>query len=80
LKQRFPRLPICLLLDGLFASGSTFSICDKYHWKYLIVLQEDDLPFVNEEFALLSQLPPETHLVFHTSVQLDAQRSKACAG
>jgi hypothetical protein len=75
LKQRFPRLPSCLLLDGLFAGGPTFSICDKYHWKYLIVLQEDDLPLVNEEFALLSQLPPETHLVFHTGVQLEIQQN-----
>jgi hypothetical protein len=74
LKQRFPRLPICLLLDGLFAGGPTFSICEKYHWKYLIVLQEDDLPFVNEEFALLSQLPPETHLVFRTGVQSEIQQ------
>jgi hypothetical protein len=74
LKQRFPRLPICLLLDGLFAGGPTFSICDKYRWKYLIVFQEDDLPFVNEEFALLSQLPPQTHLVFHTGVQLEIRQ------
>jgi hypothetical protein len=74
LKQRFPRLPICLLLDGLFAGGPTFSICDKYHWKYLIVLQEDDLPFVNEEFEFLCQLPPQTHLVFHTGVQSEIQQ------
>jgi hypothetical protein len=74
LKQRFPRLPICLLLDGLFAGGPTFSICEKYHWKYLIVLQEHDLPFVNEEFEFLSQLPPETHLVFHTGVQQEIQQ------
>jgi len=33
LKRRFPRLPICLLLDGLFAGGPTFSRCDRYHWK-----------------------------------------------
>jgi hypothetical protein len=74
LKQRFPRLPICLLLDGLFAGGPTFSICDKYHWKYLIVLQEEGLPFVNEEFELLSLLPPQTHLVFHTGLQLEIQQ------
>jgi hypothetical protein len=30
LKRRFPRLPICLLLDGLFAGGPTFSICEMY--------------------------------------------------
>lgn len=75
LKQRFPRLPICLLLDGLFAGGPTFSICEKYHWKYLIVLQEDDLPSVNEEFEVLSTLPPETHLVFRTGVQLEIQQN-----
>jgi hypothetical protein len=74
LKQRFPRLPICLLLDGLFAGGPTFSICEKYRWKYLIVLQEEDLPFVNEEFELLSQLPPKTHLVFRTGVQREIQQ------
>jgi hypothetical protein len=69
LKHRFPRLPICLLLDGLFAGGPTFSICEKYRWKYLVVLQEDDLPFVNGEFNALSKLMPENHLVFHTGVQ-----------
>ena len=69
LKQRFPRLPICLLLDGLFAGGPTFSICDQNYWKYLIVLQEDDLPFVNQEFKALSKLMPENHLVFHTGIQ-----------
>jgi len=71
LKQRFPRLPICLLLDGLFAGGPTFSICEKYNWRYLIVLQEADLPFVNEEFRALSKLAPENHLVFHTGVQTE---------
>jgi hypothetical protein len=69
LKQRFPRLPMCLLLDGLFAGGPTFAICDKYHWKYMIVLQEGDLPSVHEEFNALIQITPENHLCFRTGVQ-----------
>lgn len=69
LKKRFPRLPLCLLLDGLFAGGPTFSICDQYLWKYIVVLQEDDLPSVNEEFASLLPLAPENHLRFRTGVQ-----------
>jgi hypothetical protein len=39
LKARFPRLPICLLLDGLYAGGPTFQLCQDYNWQYQIVLR-----------------------------------------
>jgi hypothetical protein len=69
LKQCFPRLPICLSLDGLFADSPTFTLCEQYSWKYMIVLQEDDLPSVNEEFNALLPLAPENHLRFRTGPQ-----------
>lgn len=69
LKQRFPRLPICLLLDGLFAGGPTFSICEKYRWKYLVVLREDDLPSVQEEFNALLDYSSKNHLRFRPAEQ-----------
>jgi hypothetical protein len=69
LKQRLPRLPICLLLDGLFAGGPTFSRCEQYHWKYIVVLQEGDLSSVHEEFNALTQLAAENRLRFLTGVQ-----------
>ncbi len=62
LKARFPRLPICLLLDGLFAGGPTFARCQAYGWKYLIVLRDDDLPSVNEEFDALCTLEPKQRI------------------
>jgi hypothetical protein len=74
LKARFPRLPICLLLDGLFAGGPTFTLCQAHHWKYLIVLQEDDIPYINDEFRVLSPLAPENHVVFHTGVQSEIRQ------
>ncbi len=74
LKQRFPRLLVCLLLDGLYAGGPTFALCEQYHWKYLIVLQESDLPSVHEEFKALLPLVPENHLRFHTGIQLNIQQ------
>ena len=64
LKRRFPRLPLCLLLDGLFAGGPTFSLCERYRWKYIITLQEDDLPSVQEQFNGLLDTFPENHLRF----------------
>jgi hypothetical protein len=74
LKQRFPRLPICLLLDGLYAGGPTFSICEKNRWKYLTVLQDADIPYINDEFEFLSPLEPQDHVVFHTGVQREIQQ------
>lgn len=59
LKRRFPRLPILLSLDGLFAGGPTFDLCRKYGWQYMIVLKDHDMPSVNQEFEVLSKLLPQ---------------------
>lgn len=61
LKARFPHLPICLLLDGLFAGGPTFQLCQDYNWRYMIVLQEDDLPQVHRTYDLVRSQTPENH-------------------
>ncbi len=67
LKQRFPRLSLCLLLDGLYAGGPTFTTCARYGWKYLITLQDGDLPSVHRDFEALLPLAPENHLRFTPS-------------
>jgi len=67
LKHRFPRLPICLLLDGLYAGGPTFTCCEQYGWKYLITLQDGDLPSLHRDFEALLPLAPENHVRFTPS-------------
>jgi hypothetical protein len=71
LKTRFPRLPICLTLDGLYAGGPTFSLCEQYHWAYLVVLQDTDIPYINDEFAVLSTLAPDQRRRLETGVQFE---------
>ena len=56
LKQQFPRLPIMVLLDGLYATGPVMEICRKNKWQFMIVLQDKSLPSVWEEFHGLKQL------------------------
>jgi len=61
LKVRFPRLPMCLLLDGLYAGGPTFQLCADCDWKYLVVLREEDLPNLHRSFATVLPHLPNQH-------------------
>jgi len=58
IKALFPRLPILLLLDGLYANGPVMQRCRQYHWQFMIVLKDKDLPTVWEEFHALHALQP----------------------
>ncbi len=56
LKQRFPKLPITLLMDGLYAKGPVMEICRKNKWEFMIVLKDKALPSVWEEARGLMKL------------------------
>jgi DDE_Tnp_1-associated len=53
IKEAFPRLPIMLLLDGLYPNGPIMERCRTYHWDFMIVLKDDSLPSVWEEYFSL---------------------------
>lgn len=59
LHERLPRLPLLLTMDGLYAVGPVFRICEKYGWKFMICLSDDQLSSVNEEFEALCAVAPE---------------------
>lgn len=61
LKTYFPRLPILLLLDGLYANGPIMEQCHKNRWQYMVVLKDDSLSTVWEEFNSLLQYLPENN-------------------
>jgi len=58
IKKAFPALPIMVLLDGLYAKGPVMETCRKNKWQYMIVLKDDALPSVMNEFEALSELEP----------------------
>lgn len=49
-KKEYPRLPICLLADSLYASESVFEICRQNKWEYLIRYKEGSIPSIMEEY------------------------------
>jgi hypothetical protein len=62
LKARFPRLPMLILLDGLYPTGPVMEVCRAHHWQFMIVLQHSSLPAVWEEARGLKPLQPEHRL------------------
>jgi hypothetical protein len=62
LKAYFPRLPILLLLDGLYPNGPLLAKCRAYGWPFMIVLPDRCLPSIWEEVeALKPRQPNATH-------------------
>ena len=49
LKRDFPKLPICILLDGLFASGPVMEQIKGKGWEYIIVWKDGKLKSVQEQ-------------------------------
>lgn len=66
LHARFPRLPLLLSMDGLFAVGPVFERCERYKWKYMISLSDDQVASINEEFEALATVTPENRRLWHT--------------
>lgn len=72
LNALFPRLPICLLFDSLYANQTVLRLCRQYGWRWLITLKEGSLPTVFDEFQTLKRLSPDK--VLETSVDDRYQR------
>jgi len=53
LKKYFPRLPVCLLLDGLYCNGPMMDICQENDWQWIAVFKDGNLPSIHQELDLL---------------------------
>jgi len=62
IKKAFPRLPLMLLLDGLYPNGPIMAQCRRYHWDFMIVLKDGSLPTVWEEYHSLVLYQQENQL------------------
>ena len=63
LKADFPRLPILVLLDGLYPNGPIMARCHQYGWQFMIVLPDKCLPSVWQEVEALK--PRSPHQRYH---------------
>ena len=58
LKREFSRLPVCLLLDGLYPVKAVFDRCQAYGWKLIATLREGRQPAAWGEAVAIMQMSP----------------------
>jgi hypothetical protein len=49
IKKHFPRLPVCILADGLYPNQTFMGICRDNGWAYVVVLQDESLKTLQED-------------------------------
>jgi hypothetical protein len=59
IRSRFPRLPICLLLDGIYPSEPMMALCREHDMQWIASFKEGHLPTAFQEFLVLKQEAPE---------------------
>lgn len=62
LKATIPRLPICLLLDALYADRNILDICRSNRWNYFITFKRGSMPSVWDDAQGLLRLNPGNRL------------------
>lgn len=55
IKQAFPRLPICIVADGLYVAESIMDLCESYHWKFIIRYKEGCAKSIEEEYCAIPE-------------------------
>lgn len=57
IKERFPRLPVCIVADSLYVSERVLKICRANGWDYIIRYKEGCAPSIEKEYQAI----PEKH-------------------
>lgn len=55
IKKEYPRLPVCVQGDGLYAVESIMKLCRENQWKYIFTHKENRQPVVGRDYALLTK-------------------------
>lgn len=55
LKKEFPKLPVCLCADSLYACENFFIKCSGNGWRYILRYKEGSIPTVADEYSRLKK-------------------------
>lgn len=62
LRKDFPQMPMCLLMDALYANEGVFKLCEQHKVAYLTTFKEGSMPATWKEYQVLKGLAPQQRL------------------
>ncbi|OPZ23997.1 MAG: hypothetical protein BWZ02_03005 [Lentisphaerae bacterium ADurb.BinA184] len=65
LKQRFPRLPMCLLMDSLYGCRPVMKLCREKGWSYIIVFKKGRAPALWRKAVRAAEAAPANRKTVH---------------
>ena len=74
LKKLFPRLPIVLLVDSLYASEPVMDICERNGWDYIIRYKSGSIPSISEEYEAISEKIGVGHAEFVNEIDYKGRK------
>lgn len=73
IKKAFPRLPIILLADSLYASEPVMDICRKNDWDFIIRYKTGSIPSITEEYEKIPEKGTSGHAEYINGIDYNGK-------
>ena len=73
IKKAFPRLPIILLADSLYASEPVMDTCRDYGWEFIIRYKTGSIPSIAEEYEKIPEKGKSGHAEFVNDIDYNGK-------
>ena len=73
IKKAFPRLPIILLADSLYASEPVMGICRNNGWEFIIWYKTGSIPSITEEYENILEKETSGHAEFVNGIDYNGK-------
>ena len=73
IKKRYPRLPITLLADSLYAAEPVMENCRKSHWEFIIRYKAGRIPSIEKEYENIPEKEQSGHAEYINEIDYNGK-------
>lgn len=74
LKKKYPRLPVTLLADSLYASEPVMEMCEANKWDYIIRFKDGSIPSIAQEYEAILEKETTGHAEYINEIDYNGRK------